>query len=271
MRVSKLIDKLWKLIILIILEVAIFTLAQWLNICYLSTNKSLFEAISNALIIFSIIIVGMTIILYGNVIKNRNLNILGFIIFLLAVFVFIDKYEGVAVKISAFAALLVAFAAFAAIDENSRLRLERRQQEERDRKERLLNTVITWGIDIAKCESELPLPFLPVPELFRLGEKSAKVAVEHINAVTRVNLALRYQTLDAKSEYIKSIAKKFDKNFGGNLLPLVEQTANKLAENIIIINKLVKGDASEEDYKKNWKSLIESALTLVNEADQFVD
>jgi len=255
------------MIVLIILEVFVFTSALWLTIHYLPAK----EAISNAISVLFYFVVALTIVFYGNVRKNRYLTTLGFVLFLVAIFIFIDKYEGFAVKISAFAALLVAFAAFATIDENRRLRLERQQQEDRDRKERLLNTVITWGIDIAKCESELPLPFLPVPELFRLEKNSAKVTVEHINAVTRVNLALRYQTLDAKSEYIKGIAKKFDKNFGGNLLPLVEQTANKLAGNIDMINKLVMGDSSEEEYKKHWKSLLESALTLVNEAERLMD
>lgn len=268
---SKLINKPWKLIVLIGLEVVVFASALWVTIRFLSANQALLEAISDAIVIFSIIIVGMTIVLYGNVTKNRNLNILGFAFFLLALFVVIDKYEGFAIKISAFAAFLVAFAAFAAIDENRRLRVERQQEEEHDRKERLLNTIITWGIDIVKCESESQIPILPVPELFNLEAPAAKLTVEHINAVTRVNLAMRYQSLDAKSEYIKGVAKKFDKNFGGNLLPLVKRTANKLASNIEMVTKGIKGEVSEEDYKSHWESLVRSALTLVNKADQFVD
>lgn len=271
MTASKLINKPWKLIVLIGLEVVVFASALWVTIRFLSANQALLEAISDAIVIFSIIIVGMTIVLYGNVTKNRNLNILGFAFFLLALFVVIDKYEGFAIKISAFAAFLVAFAAFAAIDENRRLRVERQQEEEHDRKERLLNTIITWGIDIVKCESESQIPILPVPELFNLEAPAAKLTVEHINAVTRVNLAMRYQSLDAKSEYIKGVAKKFDKNFGGNLLPLVKRTANKLASNIEMVTKGIKGEVSEEDYKSHWESLVRSALTLVNKADQFVD
>lgn len=267
MRKSKLIDKPWKMAVLIIFEVAVFGLGFGLAVYVFSAN----EAIYNAIVILSIFAVGITIILYGNVTRNRNLNTLGFAFFLFAVFVVIDKYEGFAVKISAFAALLVAFAAFAVIEENRRMRLERRQQEERDRKERILNTIITWGMDIAKCESASQVPVLPVPELFGLEEKSARVTVEHINAVTRVNLAMRYQTLDAKSEYIKGIAKKFDNNFGGNLHPLVKRTANKLAENIKILMKVIERAAPDEDYKRQWKSLVESALTLVKKADEFID
>lgn len=267
MRTSKLIDKLWKLIVLIILEAAVLTFALWLTIQYLPAK----EAISNAITVLFIFVVAFTIILHGNITKNRICNTLGFVLLLIAVFVVIDKYEGFAVKISAFAALLVAFAAFAAYDENRHLRLERQQQEERDRKERLLTIITTWGIDIAKCEAESQIPVLPVPELLGVEAKSAKLTVEHINAVTRVNLAMRYQTLDAKSEYIKGIAKKFDKNFGGNLLPLVQQTANKLAKNRELITKVIRGEASEETYKRHWKSLVRSALNLAKKADQFVD
>lgn len=142
MRMGELIDKPWKLIVLIILEVVVFGLVYWLlAVRFFPAN----EAIRNAIVILFILAVGITIILYGNVTRNRNLNVLGFAIFLFAVFVVIDRYEGLAVKISAFAALAVAFAAFAAIDENRRMRLEKREQEEKDRKERMLNEIISWA------------------------------------------------------------------------------------------------------------------------------
>ena len=141
MRKGKVIDKPWKLIVLIILEVVVFGLVYWLlAIRFFPTN----EAIRNAIVILFILAVGITIILYGNVTRNRNLNVLGFAIFLFAVFVVIDRYEGFAVKISAFAALAVAFAAFAAIDENRRIRQDSVERESRDRKERLVDEVAKW-------------------------------------------------------------------------------------------------------------------------------
>lgn len=265
--IRKLIDKPWKLLVFVVLEVSACALALWLAVDRFSVS----EAVSNAIVILSIFAVGITIILHGNVIRNRNLNTLGFAFFLFGVFVVIDKYEGFAVKISAFAALLVAFAAFFVIDENRRLRSERQQQEERDRKERILNTIIEWGIDIAKCESEPPIATLPVPELLSLEAESAKATIEHINAVTKVNLARRYQVLDANSEYIKSRAKKFDKEFGGNLYPLAKRTANKLGKNADIIMKVIAGTTSEEEYKKHWQSLVKDAMNLVKKADQLID
>jgi len=155
---GKVIDKPWKLIVLIILEVVVFGLVYWLfAVRFFPAN----EAIRNAIVIIFILAVGMAIILYGNVTRNRNLNVLGFAIFLFAVFVIIDRYEGFAVKISAFAALAVAFTAFAAIDENRRMRLEKREQEQKDRlekreqeqkdrKERMLNEIQDWATKVLR-------------------------------------------------------------------------------------------------------------------------
>lgn len=124
MTISKIINKPWKLVVLIVSEVAIFSIALWLSARIVPAN----EAISNAIIILCIFAVGITIILYGNVTRKRGLNMLGFALFLFAVFVVIDRYEGFAVKISAFAVLLMAFAAFANIEESRRLRKEERQR-----------------------------------------------------------------------------------------------------------------------------------------------
>ena len=146
MRKGKLIDKPWKFIVLLILEVGFFGLAYWIVVRFFPAN----EAIYNAIVILCIFAVGITIILRGNVTRNRNLNVLGFAFFLFAVFVVIDKYEGFAVKISAFAALLVAFAAFAVIEENRRMRLERQEQEQKARKERMLNEILDWATRVLK-------------------------------------------------------------------------------------------------------------------------
>ena len=141
---GKLSGELWKLIALIILEAGVWVLGSWLVVRFFPTN----EAIHNAIGILFIFAVGITVILYGNATKNRNLNVLGFAVFLFAIYSVIDKYEGFAVKISAFATVAVAFAAFAAIDENRRMRLERQEQEQKERKERMLNEIISWATAI---------------------------------------------------------------------------------------------------------------------------
>ena len=144
MRKSKLIDKLWKFIALIIFEAGVFFLGSWVVVRFFPGN----EAIDNAIGILLIFAVGITVILYGNATKNRNLNVLGFAVFLFAIYFVIDRYEGFAVKISAFATLAVAIAAFAAIEENRHMRLEKREQEQEDRKERMLNEIQAWATKV---------------------------------------------------------------------------------------------------------------------------
>ena len=138
---GKLIDKPWKVIVVIMLEIVVFGLAYWILTVRLLPDN---EAIRNAIVILFMLAVGITIILYGNVKRNRYLNILGFAVFLFAIFVVIDRYEGFAVKISAFATLVLAFAAFAAIDENRRNRQDSIERENLDRKERLVDEVAKW-------------------------------------------------------------------------------------------------------------------------------
>jgi hypothetical protein len=140
MRKGKLSNKLRQFIALIVVEAVVFGLGYWVVFRFFPAN----EAINNAIVTLFIFAVGITIIIYGNVTKNRNLNGLGFGIFLFAVFVVIDKYEGFAVKISAFATLAVAIAAFASIEENRRVRKDSIERESRDRKERLIDEVAKW-------------------------------------------------------------------------------------------------------------------------------
>lgn len=143
MRTCQIIDKPWKLTVLIVIEVVIFSIALWLSNRIAPGN----EAVFNAITILCIFAVGITIILYGNVAKKRMYNTLGFALFLFAVFIVIDRYEGFAVKISAFAALLVAFAAFMSIEENRRLRDENRRLMVEERRRLALERIRFWAED----------------------------------------------------------------------------------------------------------------------------
>lgn len=81
-------------------------------------------------------------------------------------------------------------------------------------KRRMSSEMLDWAIGIIKCESEQPVPILPVIELQSVEAEQAKTTVQHINAVTYANSARRYQLLDARSQYMKVIAKTLDKKFG---------------------------------------------------------
>lgn len=146
---SNLINKPWKLLVLIVLEGVVFQLVLWNIHRFIAVNATVFVAISNAILMFSLFTISITVIIYGNVIRSRVYNNLGFAIFLYAIFIFIFLYEGIDVKISAFATLALAFAAFMAIDENRRLRNDnRRIQEEtliNERHRLALERIRSWA------------------------------------------------------------------------------------------------------------------------------
>lgn len=132
--------ELRKLIAIIVLEIAVFGIAVGIVIRFFSGYADIY----NAVIILLISAVGITLIVYGNARRNRYLNVLGFLILLFGVYTAIEVFEGFAAKISAFATLAVAIAAFAAIEENRRVRQDSIERESRDRKERLADEVAKW-------------------------------------------------------------------------------------------------------------------------------
>lgn len=240
---SKLIDRPWKLVILIILEVVVFGLGYYLTVRFFPT----IEAIHNAIVILLILAVGITIILYGNVTKNRNLNVLGFAIFLFAVFVVIHEYEGFAVEISAFAALAVAFAAFATIDENRRMKLERQEQEQQARKEQMLNEIHDWAIKVLKNILILSRPTanpgdFKGPILDCRNELTLSVA-ESIKVQTVCNnLSSRTQISASDEDRIKISMKLVDESLKDFFTMLLDLDINNLTREAL--EPLIDGAAS---------------------------
>lgn len=228
MRKAKLIDKPWKLIVLIILEVVVFGLAYWLlAVRFFPAN----EAIRNAIVILFIFAVGITIILYGNVTRNRYLNILGFAIFLFAVFVVIDRYAGFAVKISAFATLVLAFAAFAAVDENRRNRQDSIERENRDRKERSIDEVAKWLRELEGNILYKPRAIASGTEdLIRRIGRGPKIPLKTWLQMEDIDHALG--EMNALAEGIKEAEyyKKLTSQLNEELSSLIEVIANNLKE-----------------------------------------
>ena len=137
-----------------------------------------------------------------------------------------------------------------------------RQQEKRRIKENLLNEIIEWATNIAKCESESEMTAIPASELRGVGKGTQEQIVGYVHRVERANLMLRYQAADARSEYIKAIASKFEHN----LHSAARQTANKLAKYITLLRKNLEGQATEEECGKQWHSLIKTALDVTKKA-----
>jgi hypothetical protein len=259
MRTGKLVDKPWKLVVLIILEVAVFAFAFWLTVHVFSAN----EDIINAIVILAIFIVGISIILYGNVTRNRNINTLGFALFLFAVFVIIDKYEGFAVRISAFAALLVAFAAFAAIEENRRLRFERRQQEDRDRKEHLLNEIIEWAEDMTTFSIDADVNLYL--NLLSVGGKSEKE--QEVERSHRAMLLSRILSISKKTEYMNIVSTSIRQKLNNAAIEAVEkEVVENLNNCVAVLRKGLTDKVTTTEVGLSTQRLSESANHLIGEA-----
>jgi len=99
---------------------------------------------------------------------------------------------------SALATLVLALAAFWSIRENRRIRDE-------DRKERLLNEIIEWAVDIATCGSEKKFTDMTsikdVDQLFLFNRAFA------------AELMLSFEAMIGKSQYISKVALTFGQDF----------------------------------------------------------
>lgn len=228
MRKGKLSDKPpWKFIALIILEVCVFGLAYWIVARFFPANEDIY----NAIVILFIFAVGITIILRGNATRNRNLNTLGFLVFLVAVFVIIYRYEEFAVKISAFAVLLVAFAAFASIQENRRIRQDSVERESRDRKERLVDEVAKWLRELEGHIFYMPHAITSETEdLIRRIRRSPKIPLRTWLILEDAERALgemsKLREGIKEAEYYQKMTSKLNED----LSSLIEVIANNLKE-----------------------------------------
>lgn len=120
----------------------------------------------NAIIISSILVVSLSIFLWG-IWKRKNTGIaLAGALLLFGLFVLLDKFPEYANTFNAWAMLLLALAAFLAVsvtielerrrvkhsdEQENRRREEEQEKEKRDRKEQLLNEIIKWAEDISNA------------------------------------------------------------------------------------------------------------------------
>jgi hypothetical protein len=171
---------------------------------------------------------------------QRNWRTLLFsIIGLVAGIAFVEMLRrdvNLATAMVAFGTLILALVTAMSIDNS-------RAIEKRNRKERLLNEIIEWAVDIVKCESEQRFHTMSLLEL-EIAKESRKVQyLEADRRATLINLHQKYQSVDARSEYVRTIAKRF----GDNFQAIADQTADKLREQLIILIKQIKGEITPED------------------------
>jgi hypothetical protein len=152
-----------------------------------------------------------------------------------------------------------------------------RQSEERvriDRRERKLIDIITWANDIVRCETAAAYTPISALELHRSLQELQKQQIDAIfeshERSGKVNLMMRYQNLAIVRPRIVLMAKQLDKELGSNLELLTRQTCEKLNEHVELGPKYVKGEMDEDEYRKRWDSLRDSATALAEKAEGMI-
>ncbi len=193
---------------------------------------------------------------------------IGIPLFGVSLFVLTTELPQYGIGFSILGTLIMAGAALMAIK-------QRDEQVRIDRRERKLITIIEWATDIAKCETAVPMTPLPIMELFKSGPGLGKVVVDEIikshNTHTRADLIMRYQNIDARGKRIVLISKTLDKQFSCNLGDLAHKTAKKLEAHGKLGWKWIPGEITDKEYKRRWKSLVKSAMSLAEKAEEVVD
>jgi hypothetical protein len=102
--------------------------------------------------------------------------------------------------------------------------VQTKQIQEREKRERLLNEIIEWAIDVCRCGLKpFPLPTSKMAE--------SKAGIELYLTSILMELLLEYESISGRTEYLKRIAL----NFGGNL----QSTVHSLAEVVGVRTKLI--------------------------------
>jgi len=147
--------------------------------------------------------------------------------------------------ISAGVTLLLALAAFWAIWQNYSLH-------KKARKERLLNEIIEWAIDLGKCSFEHE--FQPVTD----------ISAEYFLRVSRVNTLARLNTVRARKEYVTNIAAVFKQEKA--LQSAVKEVKQKLENTITVIGKHIENKPVPETISDAETKLYKSIEVLIEEA-----
>ena len=190
------------------------------------------QVILNGLIVILLGFFAVLILAIGMRKRRRNLNALGLAVLLFSVFLFLDRFSEYAEKFSAWAALAVAIAAFAAIDENRRLRDENKKREEIRRKEGLLNEIIEWAKLVGQCGFETD-PDEPDAQKTLTGKLSEANALRMIEA-HRKGFENGFSRVLWLNGYIIKITAS---EFGGNLHKAVNDLIIELDKHLSMLHE----------------------------------
>ncbi len=137
-----------------------------------------------------------------------------------------------------------------------------RDTQKSEKRERLLNEIIEWAIDVAGCGSDINIPFFPEVSELSKEEQARERITEGATRASLGNLLLRYKVIVVRREYVKNIALFM----GEDLLKKEGEVANNLSKVVDLLEKRIKGKATTEMVTEAEKSLNECARILIKEA-----
>jgi hypothetical protein len=155
----------------------------------------------NSLVAVIFALIGASLLWFGIKRKKRFMYTLGTGFLVGAgVAVFVESAQ-LREILTAAASVFAVFISALSIDEARRIRKDSLDRENRDRKERLLNEIIEWAIDVAKCSLEKDLP-----DTSRITDMNdAKLHLAHNTQI----LARSFQSMRGRNQYISKIVSTF--------------------------------------------------------------
>jgi hypothetical protein len=154
-----------------------------------------------------------------------------------------NKYLAIGTLMLALVTLILAGASLWTIRQNYKLR-------EKDRKERLLNEIIEWAMDVINCGFGGTLTAIP-------GEERERETLVRLG-----NQLLEYQSVDTRSKYITRVAK----NFGKELHAAVLKVTSCLNTVRIDLPKHIinfQDETTAKSLSESEHRLLESAINLI--------
>ena len=156
------------------------------------------------------------------------------------------------IALSAFSTIALTIFASLTLFINLQLRKDAKDKEDRDRKERLLNEIIEWAIEVAKPKYALNL----------ISVISSRSSIEDQSSALQISWASHIDTLIVRGDYIAKITLIFTKD----LRIAVEEARNELKKQASYFCDLIHGKGSAEAIGKHNYELTQSAKKVIEEA-----
>lgn len=223
-------------------------IANWLQVNIVNNPQVL-----KSLIALIILIVAYFLFSEKPTEKNpfRRRRVWGAILFVFGMFVFLFAYiADLADVFTVWATLVLVGVAVFSFEESRRLRKQYKEREERDRKERYLEKIVSWAKDILNCGRE------------RLEWDRALKDPYIFSRTVAIDLNMSYTTLRERGRQMVVLSAGIDNDLGS----IVADVQRKLSETITTTYRVSKEEDKPESIKKFREELDEKANEVVKKA-----